>query len=210
MIIRRETINAVLPAVEDDNQGRPALTGVHIEPEQNRIISTNGFVLLIATDTEPHADPDFPIVPGAPFNGNPKPITIPADTIRRVLKAIPKRATIPILQGVQVSANGSEDTATIAATDLQVPAIATVKRDDLPGFPSYDRVLPKADRDELTVILGSNILKTLIKAAEAIHGNKTPAAITFGFPTNKADATIRISFKGSGVEVSGAAMPIRS
>lgn len=53
MIIRRETLNALLPTVGTD---RPYLAGIRLEPAAHRAIATNGLVLLIATDRPGHHD----------------------------------------------------------------------------------------------------------------------------------------------------------
>lgn len=234
MIIRRESLNAVLPATASDDS-RYFLQSIQCEPELNRVVSTNGHVLLIATDRDPMKDEDFPTIAGAEFHGNPaKPVLVPADVARSMIATMPKRSSIPILGCAQLSMNGTETTATIAATDLLAPRVATI-RDDNGKFPSYDRVIPKADRAEVQVTLSIEVLETLIKACKAVSGTgknaKATPAITFSVPIGRSDiaieydpktgdkmphgkpgavsAAVGISIKGIDVNVTGVAMPCR-
>lgn len=213
MIIRREALNAVLPATTADDT-RYYLNAVLAEPANNRVVATNGHVMLFATDNEPQADADFPQVPGADFHGNPAPICIPADIVRSMINAMPKKHYLPILTAAQLSQNGSEQTATIAATNLSAPCVATLKRDEQGRFPNYDRVIPKADRPVVRVALAVDVLETLIKSAKAVCGTgrgATKAIITFEVPTEKRDveSACSVTVKGESVTVTGLAMPCR-
>src|SRR4051812_32393968 len=210
MIIRRETLAAVLPAVTFDDS-RYFLSSVCIEPD-GRAVATDGHVMLVATDNSPMPDEDFPIIPGAPFHGTPAAATlIDADVIRGLLSAMPKRPTMPILAAVQLSQNGTPQTATIAATDLQAPRVATVTSEGK-TFPSYERVMPAAEQPT-TLVLAIDVLETLIKSAKAVHGTRKsgPAPmIRFDIPKNEGNqvtAAVRITITGADVTVTGAAMP---
>jgi DNA polymerase III sliding clamp (beta) subunit (PCNA family) len=214
MIIRREMLQAVLPATTSEEK-RYFLDGVQAEPAKHRVVATNGHVLLIATDREPQADADFPIVPSAPFTEDPSSAFIPSDICKAMIGTMPKKSTIPTLRSAQLSRNGSETTATIAATDLQSPRVATLSNDQ--QFPSYDRVLPAADRPEITLSLSVAVLKTLLDAANAISpkGSRRPTVhtITFGIPVTDAgkivDTAITIKATSAEVELTGVAMPCR-
>jgi hypothetical protein len=212
MIIRRETLNAVLPATTSEDT-RYHLNHVQFEPATNRVIATDGHVLLIATDRSPMADEDFPAVPGAEFHGNPEPLAVSADILRAMLGTMPKKTPLPILQTCQLSRNGSDTTATLAATDLTAPRVATIERED-GRFPQYDRVIPSADRESVNVSLAVDVIEALIKSAKAICGtgkHTKKAIITFNVPikeTNVIDA-LAVTIEGINVVVTGAAMPCR-
>lgn len=72
MIIRRELLQAVLPATSSDNT-RYYLKGVQVDPAKHTATATDGHVLLIATDTAPFPDEDFPAVPGAEYRSRGRP-----------------------------------------------------------------------------------------------------------------------------------------
>jgi hypothetical protein len=211
MIIRRETLAAVLPAATSDNS-RYYLSAVCLEPD-GRAIATDGRVLLLATDRSPYPDADFPTIAGAPFHGTPETQTlVDAAIVKSLLSAMPKKATIPILAAVQVSTNGAPTTATIVATDLSAPRVATVDSDGR-SFPRYAAVMPSAEQPT-TLCLSVEVLETLIKSAKAVTRGKGTPAITFRIPANgeKAGAVVNavhITIEGDDVDVVGAAMPCR-
>ncbi len=208
MIIRRETLNAVLPATASDDS-RYFLQGAQFEPASNRVIATNGHILLMAPDREPFPDDDFPAVPGAAFHGDPAPIVVPADVIKTMIATMPKRSTLPILHACQLSQNGSENTATITASDLTAPRTATINREDR-QFPAYDHVIPKLDRPSINVCLAVDVLEALCKSAKAVCGKGKPT-ITFNLSSKNTEVldALGITIKGETVTVTGAAMPCR-
>jgi DNA polymerase III sliding clamp (beta) subunit (PCNA family) len=232
MIIRREAINAVLPATNHDDT-RYNLQAVQCEPAAHRIVATDGHVLLIATDNNPMQDEDFPLIPGAEFHGDQDPIAVQSGVLRSMLATMPKKPILPILACCQLSKNGSESTATLAATDLEAPRVATIKAEDL-KFPNYDRILPKGERNTVRVFLAVDVLETIIKAAKAVARtgkNAKPANIAFDVPIGRSDrakvttrnaagelvdgkpgevsAPINITITGPDVTVTGLAMPCR-
>ncbi len=217
MIIRKETFAAALAATTTDDT-RYYLRAVQVEPATNRVVSTNGHVLLIATDTNPIADTDFPLVPGAEYHGEPATMCVDGDIVRSMIAAMPKKSRLPVLSCAQFSRNGSESTATLAVTDLQAPRIATIdSQADSQRFPAYDKVMePLANRAGVKVTLAVDVLETLIKAAKAAAG-KSKALITFDVPTgsdhldksNNVTHAIGVTMTGADITVTGCAMPCR-
>jgi hypothetical protein len=212
MIIRKAALQAALTATASD-ASHYFLNSVQIEPSTHRVISTNGHVLLIATDTAPMADADFPAVPGAEFHGDPDTICVAADVVRSMIATMPKKSSIPILSCAQLSQNGSPATATIAATDLQAPRVATITRDTEQRFPAYERIMTSmSEGGRVRVSLAVDVLEVLIKAAKAI-GDKRAPVITFDVPTDGKDGAVvgalGITIVGSDVTVTGAVMPCR-
>jgi hypothetical protein len=212
MIIRRETLNAALTATTADDT-RYYLHAVLCEPAAHRVIATNGHVLLIATDRSPHADVDFPTVDGAEFHGDPDPICVSVDVIKSMLATMPKKSTIPILTAAQLGRNGSDDTAVLAATDLQARNVATIRRDE-GQFPKYERMM-LAPGPTTQLCLAVDVLETLIKAAKAVVAKGAKATVTFEIPNTKpgdgrtVTSAIGLTIAGEYVTVTGVAMPCR-
>ncbi len=205
MIIRRETLQAALAATTSDNS-RYFLNAVQAEPAHNRVVATNGHILLIATDNAAYKDEDFPQVPGAGFHGDPAgPVTLDADICKGMIAAMPKRPTLAILATAQLSVNGSPETVTLAATDLQAPRVATINTADAGRFPAWERVMPTGEA--ITMCLAVDVLEQLIKASKAV-GSKH---ITFDVPTKHTNVAtaLGVSMKGTDVTVTGCAMPCR-
>lgn len=227
MIIKKQVLAAVLPATTFHDT-RYHLRGVNVLPD-GTAVATDGHVLLMAKDNSPIPDAEFPQIQGAPFHGTPeRNVILDADVIKRLLAVMPKKSTIPVLQAVQVSKNGSDQTFTVAATDLQTPIVSNVDMSDGKNFPDHVRVLPAADKPGVVpVILGVPVLEALIKAAKAIEAK----GIRFEIPTGKADrfasripatetepertelhevsGAVRVSIRTHETEVIGAAMPMR-
>lgn len=224
MMIRREALNAALAATTADDT-RYYLHAVQVVPDQHAVVATNGHILLIAKDTAPQLNEDYPLVPGAPFNSSPTvPVLIAADTVRSIIAAMPKKSLLPILGCAQLSTNGTPQTFTLSATNLSAPCVATIDTSangagGTSNFPNYERVMPKADRQSINVCMAVDVLEDLIKAAKAIKAsakNGGAPKITFNVPTGKADtqdgaviSALGISMIGETVTVTGAAMPCR-
>jgi hypothetical protein len=215
MIIRPEAIRATLPATDSSDPSRFYLRHILADPAKRRVVATNGHVLIIATDKAPQPDEDFPAIENAPFHGNPPiPISISAELAASMLKTAPRKGTIDILRSVQLSRNGSDQTATIAATDLQTANVAKIDAAETGRFPDYERVMVPNGRPGVQVCMAVDVLETLIKAAKAV-GGKNPK-ITFDVPTESKHlqdraviAAIGIEIHGSDVDVTGCAMPCR-
>jgi hypothetical protein len=219
MIIRAETLKAVLPAVSNDDT-RYLLDGVHVRPD-GTIEATNGSVAIQAKEHTPMPDEDFPLIPGVEsFHGNPEGNTLISTAIvTSVLSAIAKRSTIPILQCVQLAKNGTDGTATLAATDLQAPRVAKIGPTEQP-FPAIDRVMPKADKpDTVDVLFAVDVLETICKAARAASGTgkaKKAPIVRFSVPYDESErkagyvsSAVRVTYNGPEVGLTIAAMPCR-
>lgn len=226
MMIHRRTLSAVLPAVCTDNPNA-VHKNVQIDPS-GACRATDGHIALIATDRHGfrYPDEDFPLIPGAPFHGDPKaPIQVDPGTVKRLIGAMPKqgkRTPIAILNAIQVSRTVDDSAATLAATDLTAPIVATIHPEDR-SFPTIERVIPAANKaDTVTVVFAAGLLEKLIAAAKAVQSSKPMQAIRFDIPTGAQDrfknpddtpgevcGPIRVSITGEDTEVIGAIMPCR-
>lgn len=228
MIIRRDTLKAVLPATGSETIRGYALTHVQIEPS-GRVVATNGHILLIATDKRPMADGDFPTAGDVPaFHASPTtPILLERTAADKLIKATGTRTVIPILTAIQVSTNG--DGTTCCATDLASAMTIRIPPADVQSrgaFPSYERVLPPADQPTLRVAFGADLLLALCKAAKAVkpRGGETGPVIEFRLPLPAPPAeggdtvpvqyqavrsAVGVSIIGDDIDVTGCLMPIR-
>lgn len=218
MLIKRELLAAVLNATTNDDT-RFCWNAVHVVPPAGengsqtpgKVVATNEHILLIGTDDHAIDDADFPTKGIPAFAGQPdQPVNIDAGTIAGLLKTIGKgkRQTIPVLGAVQV-AKTTDGSVYAAATDLSAVMAATVDTsENAPRFPSYDRVLPAADRAELIVNIGVPVLEAMIKAAKAIGAD----TVTLGVPTGARSAdydkgalvsAFRVGMKHDGLTVDG-------
>lgn len=221
MILRRELLQAVVPATTDKEPARRALASVLVRPDGSAL-ATNGHLLLVATDAHPMPDTDFPVIPGAPFRGSPEQaVQVPTGVIAQLVKAMPKRSPIPILTCVQLSTseNGSGNH-TLAATDLDHPVTVTLRPTE-DHFPNADRPIEtakqKAEQGTISAILAVDALEKVCKAAKAVGSD----AVTFTLPT-QGNTSVEVCHgtvldaiqltctgKDRDVELTGLLMPMR-
>lgn len=175
MIIRKEALTAVLAATSTDDATHRT-DKIQVTPK-GEIAATTGHVLFVATERSRFPDSEFPDkredMPT--YHGDPtEPITIDRDLVDRLIKGMPKKGPIPILQAVQLGING-DGGAYVAATDLLVPTVIRLKpqSEQAGGFPSWERIVPSASAPHVKVSLSVEVLQALIKAATAIAGRSS-------------------------------------
>lgn len=171
MIIRKEALTAVLAATSTDDVTHRT-DKIQVTPK-GEIAATTGHVLFVATERSRFPDSEFPDKRDMPhYHGDPtEPVTIDRDLVDRLIKGMPKKGPIPILQAVQLGING-DGGAYVAATDLQVPTVIRLKpqTEQAGGFPSWQRIVPSASAPHVKVSLSVEVLQALIKAATAVAG----------------------------------------
>mgnify|MGYP001608434969 CR=1 FL=1 len=232
MIIRRETLQAVLPATASGDT-RYSLHAINVRPD-GTVEATDGHIAIQAREKGRLPDEDFPIVPGVEsFHGNPDGnVLIPVDVVKAMLGTMPKKTTLPILHAVQLAKKGTEGAATITATDLQAPRVAKIDPSAAGQYPSIDRVMPAADKpDTVELLLAADVLEVLCKAARAVGAPEKSAkapilrfVVPFGAsdrqkigrhdgqepnvrPLGEVISAVRVTVVGPDVELTIAAMP---
>lgn len=172
MIIRKEALTAVLAATSTDDATHRT-DKIQVTPK-GEIAATTGHVLLVATERSRFPDSEFPDkredMPS--YHGDPtEAVTIHRDYVERLIKGMPKKGPIPILQAVQLGING-DGGAYVSSTDLQAPTVIRLpaQKDQLGGFPSWERIVPSATAPHVKVSLSVEVLQALIKAATAVAG----------------------------------------
>src|SRR5207249_1505596 len=190
MILRRETLKAVLPAVAERGDAA-ALQHVQVEPD-GACVATDGHLLLKATATNRFDDADFPRNADRgmpPFVTSPTTaFLLPKLAVDRLIKATPTKTPIDILKAVQATVNGDQRP-TVSATDLEaVVTVQAVDPADGHRFPDYARVLSAADQPVLRVTLAVDVLASLIQSAKAIGAKTATLAIPTGVEAQERDA----------------------
>jgi hypothetical protein len=214
MIVRREAFAGALAATTADDT-RYFLNAVQVR-QNGDVAATDGHVAFIVHDNRPMETADFPTVPGADIHGEPaQDVLVPFDTAKRLIGATAKgKRALPILAGIHVGRNGAEGVTVLAATDLAVPAVATIQHDPNGArFPELDRVVPAADTARVRVSLAVPVLEAIIKAAKAVSGSKRLQTITLQIPEadkqNAIVSALRLEIAGDDLTITGAVMPCR-
>jgi hypothetical protein len=182
MLLRHTALKTALLATTADVT-RYALNAVHVRPD-GVVEATDGHILVRCTDTAPMDPADFPTVPSAasPLQPAEKGILISTDHVKKLLGTMPKRATIPCLQTVNVGTIDAKPYA--VATDLDTPLVIALERtNDGATFPTTDRVMIKdGDRAVIRVTLSAAMLQTLARIGKEVGTSKTPT-VTLEIPT---------------------------
>lgn len=193
MIIRRQTLEAILQAVQTKDDTH-RLDRIEIRPDGS-VTGTDGHVLLTGKEHARFPDEDFPQTAGAHYSGDATtPILIPTPEVKQLLKTAQTKGgkrgrTIPILGCVQVGMNG--DGAFAAATDLQSSTTVRVHGPDKANggpYPSWDKgIIPPKDRPALELCMSSEVLRALADAAEKAESSAKEAGgvVYLYIPTEK-------------------------
>lgn len=223
MIIRKATLQAVLPAA-DSRDVTSRCDKIEVRPD-GTVTATNGHVLLSATERTRFLDADFPVKGLPKYHGDPPTaITLNAAEIARVVKALTKKSTMlyPILTAVQLGTD-AEGTY-LAATDLTSQTVLRVptQEDQRGQFPAWDRLVPAREEPAICVELSTAVLKVLIQAAETVHGldilrTQRRATVRLYVRTDAAHQTetghgnagIRVEIDGTDTAIVGVVMPCR-
>jgi hypothetical protein len=217
MIVRRELLTAAMAATDANDTGRYFGNTIQIR-RSGDVVGTDGHIAVIVRDAHPFDPAEFPIVPGADIHGElAADLVVPVPTCKRLIGATAKgKRALPILSGIQIGRNGSEGVSVLAATDLSVPAVATIQQDPGQTYPAIDRVVPAADADLVRVTLAVPVLEAMIKACKAVSGSKALQSVTLQIPKpgekdkNVIVNALRLEIAGdSGISVTGAVMPCR-
>lgn len=158
---------AVLPWVNSD-ETRPTLQNVLIEPD-GRAMATNGSGLVILEERHPLNLDEYP---GAHFPVQREPLTesvlLPAESIRAVVKAIPKplkHGACPILQNAVQVTNGNGHI-TMGVTDLSTAQTFEIQPAAGPFVP-YERVIPQSE-PAVKIGMAVEYLAKLVESCKAI------------------------------------------
>lgn len=219
MILPKEVLQAVLPAAAPDRADRYFLQSVCVEPD-GTTVATNGDILIRARATWAPDDTDFPQGQRPAFVQPTTRTILPTAIVQKLIAAMAKKKTIPILQTVQLS--DREGTTYATATDLDTALDVEIKPDESATFPDYARVIPADDRPIVRVALTVANLSKLIQTAKATAGNrsKDAAVVVFHVPTEAPHrstdgdvvSAITVTFPSArdvDVTVDGVVMPCR-
>ncbi len=180
---------------------RPALQNVLLT--DGVALATDGHALFRVGATKEFQEPeDCPKIGIMPINSR---VLIPKDSADRLLKAIPKRSTLPVLHGFWTGTNGSKAVQAVA-TDLDCNTV--VKTDDS-SYPDTDASWPDGE-PYFEVAISGDILKQLAEFVKRAHPDSLTQMIKFTF---RKDPGTAICFDGGtnnrGQKIDGLIMPLR-
>lgn len=112
MLVSKSLLSTIVTASKDDT--RPLLTCIRVYKEDDKIVSvaTDGYILSEVIESTPKAD-DFPELPFTHSDEQPESVLIPADTAKKMIGAMKKSDTLPVLNYAQLLKDS------IVTTDLE-------------------------------------------------------------------------------------------
>ena len=148
MFLTKKALESVRLASRDDP--RFAINGIRVEADGSTV-ATDGHKLIRYTPAGLPGDQDAPAIDGVSMPANApdlEPFILSADACKAIGKALPKRATLPVLAYAQLdtAATNENGHAVIGVTDLESPQV--FKPAKLEGsFPKYEAVIPKPENE---------------------------------------------------------------
>ena len=184
MLLKRAAFEVHSHAASGDH--RFGINGIRVESDGSTV-ATDGHRLIQYIPPETPSGDDFPKTEGIDLDGSKvEPFTIPNDSAKEIIKAAPKRQTLPILEyialdGKQTNGNGS---ACFAVNDLESVRVF---------HPNYQQVIPEADKAAATVHLDAAFLESLCSTLKKMAGP--------GKRVGENAIDVKVSFYGEGKPV---------
>lgn len=209
MLVSRQALE-VWRASSNDG-GRYSLCGVLFEADGSAV-ATNGHWLAKFTPARKTDALEFPHVEGcnAASPGELIPFIMPLDSLKALLKSLPKRQTLPVLEYAaldveQTNANGH---AVLAVTDLENPQVSKPKKVE-GTFPMYQNVIPTDGQLGEAVGFSAHYLKAICETAIAQNGKGGTTFLTLRL--HKEDAAEKpavLTYTGDAGETTFVLMPV--
>lgn len=183
------------------DETRPALQNVLLD--NGVALATDGHVLFRVGATKQYQEPDdCPKIGITPKNSR---VLIYKDSADQLLKAIPKKSSLPVLHGFWTGTNGSKEIQAVA-TDLDCN---TAVRTSEPEYPDIEKTWPEGE-PYFEVAISGTILKQLaefVKQARPENPNQN-IKLTFRKEQGKA-ICFDAGTNDRGQKIDGLIMPLR-
>lgn len=208
MLLHPNTLKVAKAASADDT--RYTLNGVHIEPDGSAV-ATDGKQLLKWTPADTPAAEDYPAIEGFKAHSDGialQAFILPSAAAAEILKAVPKKSMLPVLENIALDVEASNDngSAAFAVTDLENPRIFRPKKIE-GDYPDYNKVIPPADKTPVfEVSLGLDTLLKSLNAIKALYPKGINGHLKFKF-YGPVDA-IRIEGDTGNGEITAVIMPL--
>lgn len=175
MLVSKALLSTIATASKDDT--RPLLTCIRLYKEGENIVSvaTDGYILSEVIEKTPSAE-DFPELPFKSEATEPEAILVPADTAKKMIGAMKKSDTLPVLNYAQLL-DGS-----IITTDLE-QTTALHFRSPEGNYPEYRKLV---DAEEKKPRSTATINPKYLKQALALFKDDTSIEISVSTEKNGA------------------------
>lgn len=208
MLLSKQELELVGLASKDS--GRGAITGMHVYPS-GLCVATDGHILGTVRLNGRSDAADFPLRHSL-ADSQPIPeagITIPGETVRAAIKALPKRTTLNILQHAALCVG--DKLSALHTTNLDTWQEFTWRTEELGTFPSWQHVWPKESLAVETWNPNGHYLTRLGAVLDKVvypsRGTHIPQPISWRFygPDNPIEFAVQVP----DMDFRGILMPVR-
>lgn len=179
---------------------------------QDETVATDGHRLVRVSVDKSIAVDQFPVKEGAAFTANDdyKPFLLPADTAKAIVKAIPRKSTLPALSCVAIDgkATDSNGDAHLAVNDLETFQPFTVRKPE-GQFPNWQAVMPKVENAKFTIAVNAKYLAELARAAAAFVADEPNQRVVLRFDTAERAMRMDCERDGGAQTWTGVLMPVK-
>jgi len=162
------------------SHNREALTKIHVTDKE--CVATDGHAMVIMPRSNTLNDDEYPLT-------NPHidaqyclstPINLDVDVVKNAVASLPKKATLPVLNFIQVGTEGDRAIINAGLPVVRFPAGGTDT-----AYPNYKAVIPDyIERTPITFAVDGKLLEKVCKLAR-LHGGEISHGIKFTIPTTK-------------------------
>lgn len=195
MLVSKALLSTIATASKDDT--RPLLTCIRLYKEDDKIVSvaTNGYILSEVIESTPDAD-DFPLLPNSVNSEVNEPVLVPAETAKKMIAAIKKSDTLPVLNYAKVTPE------TLTTTDLKQTTVLYFKSPE-GNYPEYRELI---EREEKKTYTTATIDPKNLKAVLAMFKDDYNVKISV---SDDKTAPVFIRFEQDGIKKTAVIMPLK-
>jgi len=195
MLVSKALLSTIATASKDDT--RPLLTCIRIYKEDDKLVSvaTDGYILSEVIESTPSTD-DFPELPFKSEATEPEAILVPATTAKKMIGAMKKSDTLPVLNYAQLLDG------TIITTDL-LQTTALHFRSPEGNYPEYRELI---EREEKKAFTTTKINPKYLKQALELFKDDTDIEIS---TSDDKTAPVFIRSNHYGVKKTAVIMPLK-
>ena len=168
MLVSKTLLSTIVTASKDDT--RPLLTCIRVYKEGENIVSvaTDGYILSEVIEKTPDVG-DFPNVPISDHTlGEADDVLVPAETAKKMIAAIKKSDTLPVLNYAALTSES------ITTTDLEMTTMLHFKSPD-GNYPEYRKLVDAEEKKPRSTI---TINPKYLKQALALFKDDTSVEIS--------------------------------
>lgn len=172
MLLTKHNLSVVEFAQSDHS--RPMLNTVCVE--KGRTVATDSYCLAMVEPLASENVADYPAMAGIKPRLKPKTTLLPAELVARMIKSLPTKTSLPILEDKAVITKEPKGQVGLASTNLEVVRHFSAPEPE-GEFPEYKKILPKTKGAKM-MYLNPKYLKKMATWLEKINSDKCGVILT--------------------------------